>query len=258
MLELRGGLASIESISSIRLSLFWIEHNISAARDTVPRFLPPFHLLKNQYSALSESRGLVHREKAVQTGGVTDLLSDEMMDILTELSVLTMALSADSAQRVSWDDPNFPGFAFYPTLYKLLAIQTISNENNFRDAVQEMCRLGGILFLAEVRRKFGISPIVTHVQTTKLRRLLDTNHMLRGEELDCIRIWAIVMACCAEPTEANRAWAVRALIRSSVFSRYQSWDNLINMISNLWWIEEVFFSKSRELRVDVEEAFMNI
>jgi uncharacterized metal-binding protein len=102
--------------------MLWIEHSISAAQDTVPRLPPPFHFLKIPFSALSKSRGLSHQEIAVQIGKISNLLFVEMLDILTELSVLAVSLTANFALRISWNDPNFLGFAFYPTLHKLLSI----------------------------------------------------------------------------------------------------------------------------------------
>jgi hypothetical protein len=249
MIELRGGLLSIESATYIRLSLFWIELNICAAQDTIPRYPPPFHLIKNQYSTAHESYGLQHRDKAIGASGVFSLLSStEMLDIFTELSFLTVALTAESPLRVSWDADNFPGFGFYPTLHKLLSIQLASTQDSFGSAVQEMCRLGAILFLAEVRRKFGISPVVTSVQSSKLHTLLDNNEMLWATELDTIRDWTILMAGCAADTEADRTRAVQSLIQSSIVLDYRSVDGLRNMASKMWWIDEVFLSKSQELQ----------
>jgi hypothetical protein len=50
---------------------------------------------------------------------------------------------------------------------------------------------------------------------------------------------------------------MNALIQSRDASRYQNWDNLINIVSNLWWTDEVFLAKSQELQLKVEEALMD-
>ncbi|KAH7400159.1 hypothetical protein BKA64DRAFT_722927 [Cadophora sp. MPI-SDFR-AT-0126] len=254
MLELRGGLPSIESATSVRLSLFWIEHNIAVGQDTVPRFQPPFHLLRNPYSALHRTQGLIHLEKRLHIIGIANLLSVEMLAIMTQLSILTVSLTTESTERISWEDPNFPGFAIYPILYRLLALQSRPSEGLLRDTVQEMCRLGCILFLAEVRRKFGISPIVIEVQMTKLRCLLEENETLWTEDLACLRLWVIVIAGCAATTENDRAWVVTALQRSWDSSTYHTQHNLSDTVSNMWWIREVFLAKCKRLQDYIERA----
>jgi hypothetical protein len=117
MLGLRGRLASIESSLPIRLSLFWIEMNICAAQDIIPKFPPLYYLLKSQYSSLCGKYGLLHRDKAIRFSGIPDLISPMMLDILTKISILTVGLSEEFTPRISWDDPNFPGFGFYHILH---------------------------------------------------------------------------------------------------------------------------------------------
>ena len=90
------------------------------------------------------------------------------------------------------------------TLYELLSIQTTSDQDGSEDALQEMCRLGAILFLADVRRKFGILPMVATVQTSGLHNLLDRKYMLCIKELDHIRT-SILIAGCAVHTQADRS-----------------------------------------------------
>lgn len=248
MLKLRGGLESIESAVYIRMSLFWIELNFCAARDTVPKFPPPFHLIKNPYSAAHITCGLQHRDKSVEISGISSrLLSIEMLEIFTQLSYLTVALTGQSPLRIQWDNDNFPGFGFYTTLHKLLTTQ-LTNEDKFGDAVQEMCRLGAIFFLAEVRRKFGIAPVLTDVQSTKLHNLLDVHKTLWVKELDHMRLWTIMMAGCCAETEAGRTWAANALLRSKMSLMYPEWDELMDIASNMWWIDEIFWLRSRDLQ----------
>ncbi|PMD39371.1 hypothetical protein L207DRAFT_512459 [Hyaloscypha variabilis F] len=249
ILDLCGGLRSIESATNIRLSLFWIEFNTCAAQDAIPRFLPPFHLIKNPYSAIHESLGRDHFEKAMQVGGISSFLTAEMLDVFSELSLLTMALRAETPQRIRWDDDNFPGFGFYPTLHKLLTMQVNPAEDDLKHGVQEMCRLGALFFLAEVRRKFGIAPVITGVQSEKLHRLFEYNGRLWDEELAHMRIWTFVMAACAADTPVDRLWAVKSLIGSES-SIPGAWDKPIGVVANMWWIDEVFLAKSEGLQAE--------
>jgi len=229
--------------------LFWIEFNTCAAQDAIPRFLPPFHLIQNPYSAIHESLGRDHFEKAMQVSGISSFLAAEMLDVFRELSLLTIALRAETPERIRWDDDNFPGFGFYPTLHKLLTMQVNPAEDDLKHGVQEMCRLGALFFLAEVRRKFGIAPVITGVQSEKLHRLFEYNGRLWDEELAHMRIWTFVMAACAADTPVDRLWAVKSLIGSES-SIPGAWDKPIGVVANMWWIDEVFLAKSEGLQAE--------
>jgi hypothetical protein len=229
------------------MSLFWIEHNSAIDQDTIPLYPPPMHLLKSPYSTVEQSHGLLHRDKAISFAGLSSLISSDMFDILTDLSILTVALKLGSARQNIWEDPDFAGFRIYPTLYKLLTIQAGPEEDEFRNLVQEICRLGAILFLSEIRRKFGVSPVVTKIQITKLRRLFETNHIIWDKSLEPIRIWVLVMAGCAGSMEAEGTWVAERLVQSRTFMTCAHWGDIIAVVSSMWWIDEVFSSGFKSL-----------
>jgi len=142
-------------------------------------------------------------------------------------------------QKISLENPNFPGFAFYPELHKLLAMQSTMVHDRDKNAIQELIRLGGIFFLAEVRRSLSISPVMTNVQSAKLRSLLASESILWSQELDSLRTWAIVMAGCAASTDADRSWAVQSLTFANGFTVYKVWEDVYKIVSRMWWIDAI-------------------
>lgn len=253
-MSMRGGLASIQSNQYIRLSLYWIEYNISVNQDIIPLHPPPFYLFKAPYLILPRSAGLQHSNKAMQLCGISSLASLEVSDILSELSLITVALKKECSERIVWNDSNWVGFGVYPTIFKLLSIQARSEENELKSLIQGVCRLGGILFLGEIRRKFGVAPIMTEIQAVKLRKIFTTNNLIWHKDLEALRLWALIIAGCAISTKTERAWVVEGIAASHLSLRYSQWDDIINVVSQLWWIDDVFLSKSAELKMEYLEA----
>lgn len=255
ILQLRGGDGSIESKTWIRVSLFWIEHNISADQDTIPFYPPPHHFLKNQYSISYASQGLMHRHEAISSAQTQSYLSGEMLEILTEVSVLTVTLNSESARWNIWQDSDFPGFEIYPTMFKLLSIQATPQDGQLQYVAQELCRLGALLFFAEIRRKFGVSPVVTTTQIIKLRMLFELDDIIWDDTLERLRLWALVMAGCATTIEDERIWIVQTLARNKIPETYKGQHHLHEVISNMWWIEQVFSAKYELLEVELQRSY---
>ena len=240
IVQIRGGLSSIDSIPSIRMSVFWIEHNICAAQDTIPQLPPPYHLLTDPYSTAIRSRGRTHCDESIAFSRISGLISLEVLNVLRGLSTLAVSFKGRSVHKISLEDPNFSGFAFYSELYSLLSMQSTRSDDTDKSDIQEMIRLGGLLFLAEVRRSLSISPVMTAVQASKLHKLLDCKSVLWSQELDSLRTWVIVMAGCAASTAGDRSWASEALIYAHGFTTYRSWDDVHKVVSKMWWIDTIF------------------
>lgn len=248
MIGLRGGLSSVDHIHPVRMSIYWIEHNICAATDIVPRFPPPFHLLVSPYSAIALADGLQHQENICALNNTSPYLSAELLEVLTGLSTLTVAWQNQMLLNMPVEHPNFPGFAFYPVMYKLLTMQRNQDEDETKHAVQEMCRLGGLFFLAVVRKSLGVSPVLTTIQMEKLRTLLGASNLLWEARFDMIRTWTIVMAASAAEDDKLREWAVKAVRHEKNSMRDMTWDEVHKMVSKMWWIEDVFASKAKEIK----------
>ncbi|KAI9647854.1 hypothetical protein NHQ30_004242 [Ciborinia camelliae] len=234
--KLRGGLSSIENVPPLRLSLFWIEHNMSSDLDTAPRFPAPLQYLTNPYIPKYQAEGEVHFSEACKHSGITFFLSDNMLGILRELSILTVIIIRESEKRnlssdiqFLWGDQNFAGLCLYPILSSLLFLQ-----KETKDATEELGRIGGLLFLAQARKWFGVGPVLTNILLGKLHRLLEDARDIWDPKVKNLRIWTLVMAFCAASTEDERAWVVEAL-RRDVFP----WTEL-QSVKKMWWIDELF------------------
>lgn len=246
-ISMRGGLRLIESNTYVRLSLYWIEYNISIDQDIKPQYPPPFHLFTAPYSALPDSVGLLHSQQAVQACSVSSLVSPELSTILAESSLIVVALETESNKHLIWNDSNWVGFGVYPLVVKLLSLRRSVNANNIQSVVQEFFRLSLILFCSEIRRKFGVAPIVTKVQAQKLRSIFAAARNIWNGELVQLRMWALVIAGCAISIQVERIWIIEELAILMVVSKYRQWDEVVKSVSELWWVDDVFLHKCVDL-----------
>ncbi|RDW77655.1 hypothetical protein BP6252_05708 [Coleophoma cylindrospora] len=253
MLELRGGLETIESNRELRLSLFWIEHNIMSDHDRVPHFPPPIRYVSSPYGEITREQSLSHRDSIIARSQLLSLVSQELLDIMTELSALTLLLSSPiTKERNLWLDSNFPGLNIYPILYKVLAVQKVVHEDNITNIAHEICRLGAHLFLSEIRRRFGVSPVLTDIPVAKLRALLaDEKIQIYAQLRDPLILWVLMMAGCASTGE-GRSWAVDTLRDLAASRDLRDGERSMEIVSQMWWLEEVFAPRYEQFQAQVE------
>ncbi|KAF7861415.1 hypothetical protein EAF04_007980 [Stromatinia cepivora] len=236
ILALRGGLSTIEHMQQLRLSLFWIEHNMASDLDIAPHFPAPLQYLTNPYIPKYQAKGEVYFSNICAHSNISSFLSEKMLDVMRQLSVLIMTIICENGKRNLSNktqflqiDQTFAGLCLYPILSKLLIIQ-----NEIHDNTEELCRIGGLLFIAQARRWFGVSPVLTKVLIAKLRRLLETEGDIWDVRVKKLRLWTLVMAGCTAATDDERAWVIETLKRD-IFD----WTELEN-VKNMWWIDELF------------------
>ncbi|CAD6444759.1 8d51ae04-a27f-4779-9a09-9a9d47a223f1 [Sclerotinia trifoliorum] len=246
ILALRGGLSTIEHIQSLRLSLFWIEINMASDLDVAPLFPPPLQYLTNPYLPKYQAAGEVHFSSVCAYSNISLFLSANMLDVMRQLSILAVTMIREkgkknpySKKRLLRGDQGFAGLCIYPILSKLLTIQ-----NQIHNKTEELCRIGGLLFIAQARKWCGVTHLLTKVLMAKLRRLLKIECNVWDARVKKLRLWTLVMAGCTAATDDERAWVIEALKRD-----VSHWTELEN-VKNMWWVDEL----SQAGLLNIEEA----
>ncbi|KAM3075023.1 hypothetical protein ACMFMG_007516 [Clarireedia jacksonii] len=242
ILAMRGGLSSIEKNIPLRLSLLWIEYNMVSDLDVPPTFPPPYRLLGQTYTQRYEEQGQVHFSRIFTSFVEPNRVGSDMLDIMKSLSNLTIGINEECKTRNLWHDQNFPGLCIYPILYRLLTAQT-TVENN----LEELLRIGALLFVSEVRRKFGIGPILTGVYVSKLRKHFEDTESW-GEDDRKLKTWLLVMAAYAASSTGDYQWAVDGL---KEMMGGDSWDDIEKEGKRMWFIEEIFGPHLLKLQMEV-------
>ncbi|PQE04630.1 tachykinin family protein [Rutstroemia sp. NJR-2017a BBW] len=239
VLALRGGLSSIEKNIPLRLSLFWIEHNMLSDLDVPPTFPPPYKHIAQLSISSYEEQGEVHFSQLLASLIDPSRIGTDMLDIMKNLSILTVMINEECKKRNMWMDENFPGLCIYPVLSRLLTVQTM-----VKNDLEELLRIGAMLFISEARRKFGVDPVRTRALVSKLRRLFENTESW-GEDERRLKIWVLVMAVCAAYSSRDYQWAVTSL---KEMVSVESWDDIVREGKKMWYVEEIFGNKLLRLR----------
>ncbi|PQE23356.1 Citrate synthase protein [Rutstroemia sp. NJR-2017a WRK4] len=242
VLALRGGLSSIEKNIHLRLSLFWIEHNMLSDLDVPPTFPPPYKHIAQLSISNYEEQGGVHFSQLFASLIDPSRVGSDILDIMKSLSTLTVMINEECKKRNIWMDENFPGLCIYPVLSRLLTVQTM-----VKNDLEELLRLGAMLFVSETRRKFGVDPVRTRALMSKLRRLFENTASWEEDERR-LKIWVLVMAVCAASLSRDYQWAVNAL---KEMMSVESWDDIVREGKKMWYVEEIFGNKLLKLRREI-------
>lgn len=122
-----------------------------------------------------------------------------------------------------------------PLQHRLLSLIS-PNENELQRKVN-ILRLGCTLFMAEIRRLFGIMGILSGIHTEKLRRYME--EQMRGwGSLEILRAWVLAMGA-MESRGDDRIWFFGELVKSKAELNVSSWDSLKEGFRQILWYDDV-------------------
>lgn len=95
-----------------------------------------------------------------------------------------------------------------PMLNRLLNFDTTVATRNENSAcllaIMESCRLAALMFLAPLRRLFGVYPVVSTIQLEKLQKLLVEDKDVNWQGLEVLQFWVVTMGYLE--SRDNRIW----------------------------------------------------
>lgn len=140
-----------------------------------------------------------------------------------------------------------------PTVYRLLAIRPLRNGSQREHLMEEMCRLGTLLFLAPFWRALGQNPVWTAAISRKLLFLLGTNHVEWGH-LNPLLVWILYFAAIETEDHVERSHFISMLSALLKSMNIRDWDEIIGIVQGVLWTENVFAGSDRLFRDQVMRA----
>jgi hypothetical protein len=209
----------------------------------VPSSFPiPYRHIAQLYISKYEEEGEAHFSQLYASLIDPSRIRCDMLDIMKSLSILTVMINEERKKRYLWMDENFPGLCVYPVLSRLLAVQvTVEND------LEELLRLGAMLYVSELRRKFGVGPVRTRVLVSKVRKLFE-NTASWGEDERKLKAWVLVMVVCATSCTRDYQWAVNVLREMMSVRR---WDDIVREGQKMWFVEDIIRDKLFKLRREI-------
>jgi hypothetical protein len=126
-----------------------------------------------------------------------------------------------------------------PTIWRLLAIRPLLQCTESGHVIEEVCRLGTLLFLAPFWRILGQQPVWTAAISRNLMLVL-MKHMVEWKELKPLLLWVLYFAAIETKDLSERSQLILMLAVLMGGMQLPGWDALMRVIKSVLWVENVF------------------
>jgi hypothetical protein len=142
-----------------------------------------------------------------------------------------------------------------PTMWHLLAMRPLQQGNKREHVIEEVCRLGTLLFLAPFWRKLGHTPVRTEAISRNLAIVL-MKHMIEWKELKPLLAWVLYFAAVETNDLAERSQFVFMLAIVMGGLQLNHWDDVMQIVKSVLWVEKVFAGSDDLIREEVMAIIM--
>ena len=210
--------------------------------DTLPRFPYPDDLIPATSAPLLDNSIFL----------LTGICKFEDLTLaISGLYRLNQLIIDEAEARDVWKDGIFEWNHIVPVLHKLL----LTTRNEDLDAESAALRSGSMLYIAAIRRRFGIR-FLTHVQIRGLRVALSTlfeNDNTSACE-NSVMLWMLVLGGTLSSLKDDHDWFISHTAQHIFTIGYASWDEVKSTIKRVIWIDHLLISELDALRQEVSET----
>jgi hypothetical protein len=168
-----------------------------------------------------------------------------IFDDIVELISLDQAFNEDqlmlAATSGSWMEP---------IMYRLLVMRPLQQGNSRDHVIEEVCRLGTLLFLSPLWRSLGHSPVWTAAISHNLYLILIKDRV-EWNELKPLLIWVLYFAAIEtdDPVERRHFIFMLAILMSGM--QLQEWEAMMQIIKRVLWVEKLYAVSDELIRDEV-------
>ena len=135
-------------------------------------------------------------------------------------------------------------------MWRLLVIRPLQQGNEREHVIEEVCRLGTLLFLSPFWRMLGFGPVWTAAISRNLLLLL-MKHMIEWKELKPLLVWVLYFAAIETNDLAERSQLVFMLAVVTGGMQLDDWDDIMHVVKSVLWVERVFAGTDDLIRDEV-------
>ncbi|KAF3032390.1 hypothetical protein E8E12_003484 [Didymella heteroderae] len=244
LIELRGGFDTIDQ-EHLRITVSWGDLMGSFAQD-----IPPSVPLPRRWEVDSRSPpGTPRPHSAITLAWKQQLPMNldwvTIFDDVVQLMYLDHAFNERQQELAvtsgSWMEP---------TMYRLLAIRPLLKDDGRGNVLEEVCRLGTLLFLAPFWRALGHSPVWTAAISRNLQLVL-VQYKTEWHGLKPLLVWTLYFAAVETSDLAERSQFVFMLAMVMSGMQLRSWDELMEVVKGVLWVDSVFAGSDELIRDEV-------
>lgn len=137
-----------------------------------------------------------------------------------------------------------------PTIWRLLSTRPLQLGNEDGHVMEEVCRLGTLLFLAPCWRQLGHSPVWTAALSRNLLAVL-IKHMIEWKELKPLLAWVLFFAAVETRDLFERSHLVFMLSIIMGGLNIEDWDDFMQIVKSVLWVDNVCIGKDDLIRDEV-------
>ncbi|RFU25199.1 hypothetical protein B7463_g11137, partial [Scytalidium lignicola] len=236
---------------TLKLALFWIEVDGRFQQDSAPQFPPPYKILSTR-SMLDLSTSEDNPENENSISAQTSL---GIYDIRQKLRDLHEIIHAELlTRRDLWHDALFPIYNLLPILYNLLSARRFSIYDEIHHRQEECFRLAAILYINNIRAKFGFEPGGGMLYGSKLQMMLGTDGFMSSWQPPHVLIWILTVAASSPTLFAElRSYFVEQLQECLRSSGTADFECFTNMLTKFMWSNEIFGGDLRVLENQIRQ-----
>jgi len=183
-------------------------------------------------------------------------LTDAMVSAINDLLVLNQFILSELAVRDLWDDGVFAGLHVVPLVSKLLSIRYETVRHNPAFSRQESCKIGAILYLAGIRRRFGVN-LATGIYIPKLKDAIVGQECSNLEEINPILLWILLIGGVQSLIHAEHKWFISTTADLVVRWQFSTWEELMDIVRGVLWIEGILDVECDEFHRELSSESWN-
>lgn len=164
----------------------------------------------------------------------------EVSRLIDDLHVFTSLLKAEDAWLTGqiWTDRTISRLQVNHVVKQALCLQAVVDLEDTGSVIREAFRLGVLLCLAEIRRQFGVYPVIMRTQLLKLTALLTDSDASWGVFLP-LKIWVVVMALIESTDDRDKRWFAHSFNELAQELGLRNREAVEDLLGQLFWYPEL-------------------
>ncbi|ORY19314.1 hypothetical protein BCR34DRAFT_472425 [Clohesyomyces aquaticus] len=243
IIELKGGIDAITR-EELRITVSWCD-----LVGSFPQDIPPKIPLPKKWQ--NDSRSPPGSPRPFNT--ISHLWKQQLPMEMSWISIfddIAHLISLDRAfTPVQFEAAFTVGSWVEPTLVRLLVLRPLEGSKTRIKIIEEVCRLGTLLFLGRVWRWMGASPVRTLAFVSNLLRILnDRTYMVEWRELKPLLLWTLYCAATEATDMVERHQLLFMLAMLMKGMELTTWEKLMEVVRGVLWAKQVFGDCEHDIR----------
>ncbi|KAF2491986.1 hypothetical protein BU16DRAFT_100010 [Lophium mytilinum] len=259
LIALRGGIHTIKR-EDLRDTITWVDLCGAYCQDIPPSFPTPLSWKSHSRAFSSLLPDLKISSPPTTTFKQRMYQHPEIISIFDDLKACT-ALTSYESEHLGvdyWLKSTFAPYGAWtnPMIHRLLTLRPLSLKSTQEAVIAEVCRVGGLLYIAPIWRKFGASPART---TDLIKHLVSTleTYVVDWGELRPFLHWAMFFGCLEAPAGDERDWFLSRIVKL-MMSLGVKWADYIAAVKGVMFTNEVFAGTDELMRAEIEEFLSRV